>query len=73
MSKAKKTIPPLGVTYEMTCKCKIMLYRQAQLEIYSDEIVSFLKLGKNISKNSPLICFYIYLDDDGLLKVHGRT
>ncbi|XP_046808448.1 uncharacterized protein LOC124420248 [Lucilia cuprina] len=54
-SKCGKTVHPNGVTYGMICEAKSILYKEAQSDVYSDEICC------------------LKLDDDGLLKVRGRT
>ncbi|XP_075170124.1 uncharacterized protein LOC142242433 [Haematobia irritans] len=71
-ASAKGDCKPSIVTYEMVCKAKCLLYRDAQSSAYSEEIFS-LKQGKCVEKRSPLKGLDIFLDNDGLLKIRGRT
>ncbi|GBP05409.1 hypothetical protein EVAR_73987_1 [Eumeta japonica] len=49
----------------MLCRSKTILYNNAAE-------ISCLKLGKNISRNSSLKNLGVFLDHDGLLKIHAR-
>ncbi|XP_075161353.1 uncharacterized protein LOC142234153 [Haematobia irritans] len=71
-ASAKGDCKPSIVTNEMVCKAKFLLYRDAQSSAYSEEIFS-LKQGKCVEKRSPLKGLDIFLDNDGLLKIRGRT
>jgi len=69
---ARKTTPITSINAEMIRRAQTTLIRYAQVSEFRKEIC-LLSKGKALNANSKLICLYVFLDDDQLLRIRGRA
>ncbi|KAI8120436.1 hypothetical protein CVS40_8253 [Lucilia cuprina] len=71
VNKLKNKKNPNTLSQEEIKKAEVVLLKQAQMEVYMDEIKAF-KCNSKISKSSPLYKLSAYLDGDEVLRINSR-
>lgn len=72
-AKARHLPLPEGpITCEELRMAETDLYRRAQFDEFKDEVVTLMQNAGQLDRRSSLLTFTPYMDEDGVLRVHGR-